>query len=285
MRKADVQSYLRRLGMPDPGPPSTAGLRALHAAHVERVPFETLEIHLRRPTTVDPQESIARILRGRGGYCFHLNGAFATLLQALGYAVSWHRGGVHSTSQAPPPGATGNHLCLVVACEGESWFVDVGLGDALHEPLPLRAATYRQGPFTYRLTRSGVEPGGWRFDHDPRGTFIGMDFSLAPAGPGDFIEWHRELSTSPDSGFVRVVSAIRRDPHGVDALEGCVLSRTDITGRSQRELDNESDWFGALADVFGLTLDDVTAVERSVLWTDVYSKHQVWKARRSGQRP
>lgn len=285
MRKADVQSYLRRLGIPDPGPPSTAGLCALHAAHVERVPFETLEIHLGRPTTVDPQESISRILRGRGGYCFHLNGAFATLLRALGYAVSWHRGGVHSMSRTPPPGATGNHLSLVVACEGESWFVDVGLGDALHEPLPLRAATYRQGPFTYRLTRSGVEPGGWRFDHDPRGTFIGMDFSLAPAGPGDFIEWHRELSTSPDSGFVRVVSAMRRDPHGVDALEGCVLSRTDITGRSQRELDNESDWFGALADVFGLTLDDVTASERSVLWTDVYSKHQVWKARRSGQRP
>ncbi|MEJ8646317.1 arylamine N-acetyltransferase [Streptomyces sp. MS1.HAVA.3] len=281
MRKVDVQSYLQRLGIPDPGPPSVAGLHALHAAHVERVPFETLEIHLGRPTTTDPRESVARILRGRGGYCFHLNGAFATLLHALGYRVSWHRGGVHGTPGSPPPGVTGDHLTLVVVCEGRSWFVDVGLGDALHEPLPLRAATYRQGPFTYRLSRSGVEPGGWRFDHDPRGTFVGMDFSLAPAGPDDFIDWHRRLSTSPDSGFVRIFSAIRRDPHGVDALEGCVLNRTDATGRSQRELDTAGDWFGALADLFGLTLDDTTAAERSMLWSHVYSRHEAWKARRN----
>ncbi len=285
MQKVDVQTYLERLGIPDPGPPSVTGLYALHAAHVERIPFETLEIHLGRPTTMDPHESVARILRGRGGYCFHLNGAFATLLQALGYTVSWHRGGVHSTPGSPPPGATADHLTLIAACEGQSWFVDVGLGDALHEPLPLRAATYRQGPFTYRLRRSGVEPDGWRFDHDPRGTFVGMDFSLAPAGPGDFLAWHRKLSTSPDSGFVRVVSAIRRDLHGVDAMEGCILSRTDKRGRSQRELDTAGDWFGALADVFGLTLDDTTKAERSVLWTNVHAKHQVWKARRDGQSP
>ncbi|MGW7439865.1 arylamine N-acetyltransferase family protein [Streptomyces sp. NPDC054849] len=281
MQKVDVQSYLQRLGIADPGPPSVAGLRALHAAHVERVPFETLEIHLGRPTTVEPHESIARVLRGRGGYCFHLNGAFATLLQALGYTVSWHRGGVHGTSDNPPPGVTGDHLTLIVACEGRSWFVDVGLGDALHLPLPLRAGTYRQGPFTYRLTRSGVEPGGWRFDHDPRGTFAGMDFSLAPAaGPGDFVTWHRKLSTSPDSGFVRIVSAIRRDAHGVDALEGCILSRTDQAGRRQRELDAADHWFDALADVFGLTLDDASAAERTALWTRAHSTHQAWKARR-----
>ncbi|MCX4530372.1 arylamine N-acetyltransferase [Streptomyces sp. NBC_00841] len=40
----------------------------MHAAHVARVPYETLEIHLRRATTVDPEESVARILRGRGSY-------------------------------------------------------------------------------------------------------------------------------------------------------------------------------------------------------------------------
>ncbi|MFD3701505.1 arylamine N-acetyltransferase [Streptomyces sp. NPDC058646] len=278
MQRVDVHKYLQRLGVPDPGPPSAAALHVLHAAHVERVPFETLEIHLGRPTTVDPHESIARILRGRGGYCFHLNGAFATLLQHLGYAVSWHRGGVHGTPGTPSPGVTGDHLTLVVDCEDQAWFVDVGLGDALHGPLPLRAATYRQGPFTYRLARLGVS--GWRFDHDPRGTFVGMDFSMAPARAGDFTARHRQLSTSPDSGFVRILSVMRRDHDGVDAIEGCILSRTDDTGRHARELGTVSDWFGALTDVFGLTLDDTTAAERTALWTDVYSKHQAWKARR-----
>ncbi|MEU6010304.1 arylamine N-acetyltransferase [Streptomyces sp. NPDC047453] len=282
MPKVDVDRYLERLGVADPETPSVAVLRALHAAHVARVPYETLEIHLGRATTVDPEESVDRILRGRGGYCFHLNGAFATLLDALGYAVAWHRGGVQGSQTAQPPGANANHLALTVVCESETWLVDVGLGDALYEPLPLRAGKYRQGPFTYRLSRSAVEPDGWRFDHDPRGSFAGMDFTMAPAGPEDFAAQHRELSTSPSSGFVRVASAIRRDADGTDELRGCVLVRTDGDGRSERELTTEAAWFGALAEVFGLTLTDVGEQERSALWERVRSAHRAWLAARAG---
>src|SRR2546423_2127424 len=97
----------------DPGPPSLAALRRLHAAHVERVPYEALEIQLRRPTTLEPSASLARILRGRGGYCYHLNGAFSALLHALGYQVTRHLGGVQG-SQADAPNVDRNHLALTV---------------------------------------------------------------------------------------------------------------------------------------------------------------------------
>ena len=66
----DTAGYLRRLGLVQ-APPSAAALRALHAAHVERVAYETLQIWLDRPTTVDPLESAARVIGGRGGYCYH----------------------------------------------------------------------------------------------------------------------------------------------------------------------------------------------------------------------
>ena len=57
-------------------PPSVDGLRRLHRAHVERVPYETMWIHADEPWGIDPEESVGRIARdGRGGYCFHLNGA------------------------------------------------------------------------------------------------------------------------------------------------------------------------------------------------------------------
>lgn len=71
----DVTGYLERLGL-DAEPPGVAALGRLHAAHVERVPYEALEITLGRPTPLEPSASLARILRGRGGYCYHLNGAF-----------------------------------------------------------------------------------------------------------------------------------------------------------------------------------------------------------------
>ncbi|MEU4096859.1 arylamine N-acetyltransferase [Streptomyces sp. NPDC026673] len=279
-----VAPYLLRLGVtPDRHrKPSAAELRALHRAHVERVPWETLEIHLGRPTTVDPHESIARILRGRGGYCFHLNGAFATLLTALGYDVTWHRGGVHSDAGSQPPGATGGHLALTVDCEGQTWVADVGFGEAPYEPIPLRAGSYRQGPFTYHLRPSQVEPGGWRFDNDERGAFVGMDFTLAPAAPGDFAECHAVMSTSPDSQFVRTAAVVRRRADGFDQLRGCLLSTTDGTGRVQRELGTADEWFGVLADTFGITLAEIEPAERTALWERVRAAHSARQAGRAG---
>ncbi|PBC63170.1 hypothetical protein BKI49_15660 [Streptomyces sp. Tue6028] len=280
-----VEAYLLRLGftLDEDRKPSAAELRALHRAHVERVPWETLEIHLGRPTTVDPHESIARILRGRGGYCFHLSGAFATLLTALGYDVTWHRGGVHSDAGSQPPGATGGHLVLTVDCDGQTWVVDVGLGGVLYEPIPLRAGSYRQGPFTYGLRPSEVEPGGWRLDNDERGHFAGMDFTLAPAAPADFAECHAVKSTSPDSQFVRIAAAMRRRADGVDQLRGCVLTSIDATGHARRELSTADEWFGVLAGTFGITLDEIDPAERIALWEKVRIAHTAWRASRAEQ--
>jgi N-hydroxyarylamine O-acetyltransferase len=282
----DVAAYLERLRLRYPGGPSAEALRVLHAAHVERIAYEALEIQLERPTTVDPHESAARILgRHRGGYCFHLNGAFSLLLEALGYDVVWHRAGVQNHSDPEPPGAQlANHLALTVhglpseESPSGDWLVDVGLGDALHAPLPLRAGAYEQGPFRYVLRRSQVERGGWRFDHDPRGSFAGMDFRPQRATQDDFRARHLHLSTSPESGFVRTCSVQRRDAGGVDMLTGCVLGRLDGGEREAVVLDTSADWYGALRDVFDLPLDDVDADARAALWARVRAAHEAWLA-------
>jgi N-hydroxyarylamine O-acetyltransferase len=277
----DPAAYLRRIGVEeDLGPPTAEALHRLHRAHVERVPYEAIEIQLERPTTVDPHEAAARIVEhNRGGYCYHLNGAFSLLLSALGYDVTWHRGGVQPHSEPQPVGATGNHLALTVANlptdanPTGDWLVDAGLGDALHEPLPLIAGTHRQGPFTYGLAPSQAEPGGWRFEHDPRMSFVGMDFRPGRATQQDFQDRHTFLSTSPESMFVRTLAVQRRDATGVDALTGCVLKR--IPDGEEAMFDDEPTWADALAEVFGLTLprDD-----RARLWRRVRAAHESWLA-------
>ena len=284
MATIDVDGYLRRLGTGDPGPPSVAGLHALHAAHLERVPYECVQVQLGRPTTLDPAESVARIVAGAGGYCFHLNGAFAALLDALGYDVVRHVAGVQGGGEARPVGATGNHLALTVSglpaddCPEGRWWVDVGLGDGFRAPLPLVPGVYRQGVFTYRLGPSSVVPGGWRLDHDPRASFTGCDVAPEPAAADAFDAQHAHLSTSPDSGFVRVFAVLRRDATGVDALRGCVLTRIDADGVRPRDLDTPAEWFGALDEVFGLALPDVDADARAALWTRVRAGHEAWVA-------
>ncbi|XVV08411.1 arylamine N-acetyltransferase family protein [Actinoplanes sp. CA-131856] len=280
----DVDGYLRRLGLDGSAgrAPSVEQLTELHRAHAERVPYESLEIWLGRPTTVDPAESVGRILRGRGGYCYHLNGAFSALLRALGYHVTRHVGGVQPTT-GRPAGADANHLVLTVsglpsaeAPDGR-WLVDLGMGDGLHGPLPLVAGTHRQGPFTYGLRPSEAEPGGWRFDHDPRGGFLGMDFRPEAAEMTAFAGKHHFLSTSPESGFVRTATAQRRDASGADVLRGLQLTRVEETA-DRTVLETPGDYFAALADLFGLTLDDVTAVERAAMWRRLTAAHERWLA-------
>ncbi|GAA1674549.1 arylamine N-acetyltransferase [Fodinicola feengrottensis] len=281
-----VEGYLRRLGVEHPGQPTLEALHALQTAHVERVAYEVIDIHLGRFARLDARRSAEQICRHhRGGYCYQLNGAFSLLLSQLGYDVQWHRGGVQTRGELSAPGvAIANHLALTVhglptpQCPSGVWFVDAGLGDGIHEPLPLHEGTYEQGPMTFGLRRSEVEPGGWRFDHDPRGSFVGFDMRMAPATVADFQERHEYLSTSPKSSFVRTFCVQRRDAGGVDTLTGCVLRRVDAHPDEPRTLDQRTDWFGVLADVFRLPLLDLSPADRDALWRDVHTAHESWLA-------
>lgn len=281
-------AYLRRLGFLAPPPVTIDALRELHRAHVERVPYETLWMTLGEARTVDPDEALAAIAGpgGRGGYCYHVQGAFATLLAWLGFEVRWHLTGIQNRS-VPAPHLERNHLGLTVAgvpapeSPDGAWLVDVGLGDGIYEPIPLRFGSYRQGPFEYRLRPSDVAPGGWRLDHDPLGSFEGMDLAPVPVVAADLAEKHRWLSTSPESGFAGAPVVERRDKAGVDAMRGCVFKRLDATGKSATDLTSERDWFAALADVFGMTLSDVDPAARAALWQRVYADHLAWVERAS----
>jgi N-hydroxyarylamine O-acetyltransferase len=78
-----VATYLDRLGLPRTVAPMPEALRTLHLAHLEQIPFENLSVALGEPVDLDPQALATKVLgRGRGGFCYELNGLFAHLLTA-----------------------------------------------------------------------------------------------------------------------------------------------------------------------------------------------------------
>jgi N-hydroxyarylamine O-acetyltransferase len=275
-------AYLRRLGFSTPPPATVATLCALLGAQVERVPYESVWVWLGERRTINPLDSVRYLVSGRGGYCYHQNGALATLLGWLGFTVLWHIGGVQGHPDAKP-NVGGNHLALTVVDlpsdtnpSGE-WFIDAGLGDGPHGPMPLRTGTYVQGPHTYRLRPSEVAPGGWRFDADSTMSLHGMDFLPGEATPADLRAEHERLQSAPGSSFVRTLVAFRRDATGVDFLRGRVLKRL---GRNENtaELTTRADWQSCLADVFSLPLSDVDEPRKVELWEKVTAAHEAWLA-------
>jgi len=268
--------YLERLGV-EVEPPSVGELRRIVNRQVERVPYETLWIQAGERWTVDPGAAARRIaLSGRGGYCYHLNGALGLLLTSLGYAVHAHVGGVHGPERSPE--ALGNHLVLTVTGLPDdqnpagAWYVDAGLGDALHDPLPLEPGEYQQGPF--RLVLERLDADRWHLQHDPTGGFGGMEWTLGPARTGDFVAKHTWLSTDPDSGFVQVPMAERRDATGVDVIRGLVLARVGANAFTADPITRQAEWFDALADVFGLRFDASPPESRQRLWDNVVDAHR-----------
>jgi N-hydroxyarylamine O-acetyltransferase len=284
-RGVGVEDYLAHIGASGVGPPSVEALAELQARHLERVAFENLEIQRGRPTTVAYAESAERIVRhGRGGYCFHLNGAFGLLLEALGYEVSRRRGTVQPAGMAPV--SLLNHLVVLVHGlptstnpEG-TWWAEVGFGDGSTRPLALRAGSAHDPPHTYALEPSAVYAGGWRMkqeEDDGDGVAI-IDVDTHVLQQAELAAAHERLSTSPESGFVRTATFLRRHARGVDVLRARTLSRAQGGATQTTLLADEGEWFGALADVFGLPLPDVDAVERHALWQRVCAQHEAWAA-------
>ncbi len=128
----DVAAYLRRIGLAQPVELTVKGLEQLQRAHLTAVPFENLDVFNRRGVSTEPSWSIPKIVtRGRGGWCYELNGAFATLLEQLGFTVRWLGATVF-----PVTGPVPDHLAIEVNLD-RPYLVDVGFGDSFIRPLPL----------------------------------------------------------------------------------------------------------------------------------------------------
>ena len=266
-----VTRYLSRLGFAAEPGPTVAGLAELQRRHLDAVPYENLAIMLGRPDSTDPRRTLERIAAGgNAGYCFHHNGAFEIVLRALGFAVERRSGQVRGR---PTPRL--NHLVLLVTIDGRRWWPDLGLGDALRDPVEVVAGEIRQGPFRYEITDVGEER--WTFLHDPAaGSFAALDVRPSRPADAEVAAAHRELSTPPDGRFTRVLVASRRDDTGADVLRGIRYQRTG-DGAFTRDLESYDDWRAALESL-GVSLAGVTGDELRSLHARMLAAHEEWVA-------
>jgi len=172
----DVDAYLTRIGISDEVAADLDDLERLQRAHLTAVPFENLDVFHRRGVETGIDWSVPKIVsRGRGGWCFELNGAFASLLEALGFIVKRLGATVLFGEESPVP----THLSLEVSLD-RPYLVDVGFGDSFIRPLPLD----HEGPHD-----GGSGEFGFVFD--------GERTSLIAYGPGGEAEPQYRFNSRP----------------------------------------------------------------------------------------
>jgi N-hydroxyarylamine O-acetyltransferase len=255
----DVAPYLRRIGYDGPVHPRVEVLRALHLAHLCTVPFENLDIHLGRPIVLCEEAQLRKVVRERrGGFCYELNGAFATLLLALGFRVSLlSAGAMGADGRFGPPF---DHLLLEVHCPDGSdgsagWLADVGFGEGFLEPLRFEVGEEQpQGNGVYRLDRDGddyvllrrTEPDG---PLDPQ-----YRFTAQPRELTDFAEMCRYHQTSPESHFTRQRVCSLATPEGRVTLTEGRLIVTRRGERTELPIQDDAAYRAALRERFGIEL-------------------------------
>lgn len=251
MDTEQIDAYLRRIGAERPAAPTSRALHDLHLAHLRSVPFENLSIHLGQDIELTDKALVSKVVEARrGGFCYELNGAFAALLEALGFDVVLLQARVYD--DAGEPGIPFDHLALRVRTEdGGDWLADVGFG--AHSELPLAYADRGEqadpaGTFRIAETPDGdldvLKDGKRQYVADPRPRAL-ADFKAGA--------WYHR--TSPDSHFTRSLVCSRLTDSGRVTLGGRTLTTTADGERDTVELTTEAEVLAAYERHFGIALE------------------------------
>ena len=242
-----LHAYLEHIGYAGLTHPTLETLTALQHAHLTAVPFENLDVVAQVPVSTDTDTVVAKVLSGRGGWCFENNGAFAWLLEQLGFRVrrlgaAVLRGG---------PQVEIDHLAIEVQLD-RPYLVDVGFGDSFIAPLRLDSDHPQRD-----------DRGEWELLPSRQGTTLAEIVDRVPVAQyrfkrvdhhmHDFEPASQKLQADAEGHFRTKAFATRLLGSGADRV-------TLLHDRLKLRRDNDlietpvaaADWNAALAEWFGI---------------------------------
>jgi N-hydroxyarylamine O-acetyltransferase len=265
MNESRLARYLERIGHGWNVRPDAETLHSLHHAHVTAIPFENLDVQLGLVPGIDAEAIFDKLVeRGRGGWCYEMNGLLGWALGEIGFEVVRLSGGV--MRQDGGGERMGTHLALLVDAGGP-WLVDVGFGGSLIGPLPLASTARDDAPFAVSLART--EDGYWRFSERTDDAPFSYDFLAAPADEALLAAKCRWQATDPASTFTQNFVAQRRFLGRHISLRGRVLAERGPGGVDKRLIGDRDEFAATLSEVFGLA--EPRARE---IWPRVCARHE-----------
>ncbi|MBO5252550.1 MAG: arylamine N-acetyltransferase [Clostridia bacterium] len=156
-----LEKFFMRIGMePDTEIEfTTEFLGRVQTNSVLHIAYENLDILDHKPIILTPDAMYEKIvLRGRGGYCFELNGFLTAMLRVMGFTVT-ERFARYLRGESEVP--MRRHRVCVVTLEDGDYMLDIGVGQ-IAPRLPLKieeGLIQEQNGETYKFLRDAEH--GW----------------------------------------------------------------------------------------------------------------------------
>lgn len=240
--------YLKRIGQERPQNLDFAALAAIHKAHLMSFTWEGLDAFMGWPSSNDPQRIFDKMVSGRrGGWCYEMNGLLGAALAGLGFRVTRLCGGVNRAKLGDL--AIGNHLTLRVDLD-RSYLAEVGVADAIIEPVPLAVGPVSQRGFDFSIMPT-VD--GWlRFYNHAFGLAPSFDFRPDHQDEAALAASQAWLMRDPASPFTGALAIVRHTAEGYVGLQNNRLRRVTPAGVSEQTIESMGAFADVLTDVFQL---------------------------------
>lgn len=218
-----IGAFLMRIGM-DPETPVVLNrdfLGRVQANCVTAIAYENLDILEGKPIRLTPDAFYDKIVtRGRGGYCFELNGLLTHMLREMGFTVT-ERFARYLRGEAEIP--MRRHRITVVKLEDGDYMCDIGVGQiAPRLPLKLEAGLVQtQNNETYKFERDPRHGWVlWDLHHDAWREYI--CFTDEEVYDVDFLQPSFFCEAHPDSPFNKEPMIAIKTEDGRRTIDGRV---------------------------------------------------------------
>ena len=250
----DPEAYFERIGWNGETRVDFGTMAGLLAAHMRSIPFENLDVLLKRPIRLDLPSLQDKLVRARrGGYCFEHGTLFAAVLERLGFDIARHTARVILVS--PREQAPRTHMFIVAMLPEGRFVLDPGFGgQSAPFPVPLIDGA-QTADATHWLHRDGR---WWTLRMRTTDKIVDCwTTTLDADNETDFVLGNHYTSTYPDSAFVnRLMLHARSDGGSVGVMNRDVTFRRGAeTTKSQ--LADRRELRALLAEHFGFDLPEV----------------------------
>jgi N-hydroxyarylamine O-acetyltransferase len=240
----NLTDYLSRIGYEGEVSPDVATLTQLVQKQLRSIPFENTEVQAGRIPSMVPEDIVNKVLgRGRGGYCYEINGIFSMALSAIG--VEWYFAGARPMFY--PARRPKTHMVVIVCVEGRDYLCDTGFGGyALRAPMEIVEGESGQDGDRFRMelidreyVLSSLVQDEWQRQYG---------FATHPQEWIEFSLANYFNATHPDTIFTQKKLAIMQTPNGRKILVDNELKLIEEGKLERLDVDYE----GALKEYFGL---------------------------------